>query len=84
MQHAAQERLKALQKDCDFYKEVNAQLEMNQADLEKEQLYMKETSAAQLKEKDDLIKDLREQVSLVAEALSPACVCPHMITVHQL
>jgi hypothetical protein len=61
-QHAAVEKVKELEKECEFFREVNMQLEMNQADLGKARKHAEETAAAELASKSTVINDLQEQV----------------------
>ncbi len=56
------EKAKVLEKDVIFYKEVNAQLELNQAGLEAARKQIQESSEAEQTKKDALIQDLQEQV----------------------
>ncbi|CAL8470200.1 g9742 [Coccomyxa elongata] len=59
---AQMEKAKLLEKDVIFYKEVNAQLELNQAGLEAARKQIQESSEAESMKKDALIQDLQEQV----------------------
>ena len=63
MQAALSEKLAAITKDRDFIKEVNHQLELNQADLQKKCKALEEISRNTLAKKDEQLKDLREQAS---------------------
>ena len=63
MQAALSEKLAGITKDRDFIKEVNHQLELNQADLQKKCKALEEISRNTLAKKDEQLKDLREQAS---------------------
>lgn len=62
VQQTLMEKAKVLEKDTTFYKEVNAQLELNQAGLEAARKHIQESSEAEQTKKDALIQDLQEQV----------------------
>jgi hypothetical protein len=63
MQAALSEKLAAVTKDRDFIKEVNYQLELNQAELQKKCKALEEISRSTLAERDEQLRDLREQAS---------------------
>lgn len=62
MQSALATRFKELEKECKFYKEVNAQLELNQGALEKARKDAEDSRKSSCEEKDARIQDLEEQV----------------------
>lgn len=55
--------MRELEQDCKFYKEVNAQLDLNQAELEKAKITAQNESQSRFAESEARIKDLEEQVS---------------------
>ncbi|KAK9915609.1 hypothetical protein WJX75_001452 [Coccomyxa subellipsoidea] len=60
--HALVEKIKLLEKDNTFYKEVNAQMELNKAELETARKQLQDSCGADSAKKDALIQDLEEQV----------------------
>ena len=62
VQVALASRVKELEQDCRFYKEVNAQLDLNQAVLEKAKTAAEDESQSRSAENEARIKDLEEQV----------------------
>ena len=91
MQAALSEKLAAITKDRDFIKEVNHQLELNQADLQKKCKALEEISRNTLAKKDEQLKDLREQASnrfqnslpcriWTLSGSAPACNVPEVLT----
>ncbi len=61
LQHALIEKSKQLEEDATFYKEVNGQLELNQAELETARKQIQASCQAECAKKDALIEDLQEQ-----------------------
>ncbi len=57
-------RMKELEQDCKFYKEVNAQLDLNQAELEKAKAAAEDECRSTRAESEARIKDLEEQVPM--------------------
>jgi hypothetical protein len=70
MQAALSEKLAAVTKDRDFIEEVNYQLELNQAELQKKCKALEEISRSTLARKDEQLKDLREQAR---NRIQPPC-----------
>ena len=66
LQGALSAKIKELEKDGKFYKEVNAQLELNQAALEKARRDAEDSGRLKGEERDARIKDLEEQVMLAS------------------
>ena len=62
MQQSLMAKAKALEKDTVFYKEVNAQLELNQAGLEAARKRIQEFSEEEQIKRDAIIQDLQDQV----------------------
>ena len=62
MQQSLMAKAKALEKDTVFYKEVNAQLELNQAGLEAARKRIQEISEEEQIKRDAIIQDLQDQV----------------------
>ncbi len=52
-------------KDRDFLKELNHQLELNQAELQKKCKCLEDNSRANIVKKDEELNDLREQVEVM-------------------
>ena len=73
VQGALATRLKELDQECKFFKEVNAQLELNQGALEKARKAAEESRASNCVEKDAQIKDLEEQVGRACYVGSRSC-----------
>ena len=67
-QGALAARMKELEKEWRFFKEVNAQLELNQGALEKARKGAEESRASSCAEKDARIQDLEEQVGHTCHA----------------
>ena len=63
LQAALGSRLKELEQDCKFYKEVNAQLDLNQAVLEKAKRAAEDEGRSRSAENEARVKDLEDQVS---------------------
>jgi len=61
-QQSFKEKLTTMQEECRFYKEINAQMELNRAQQAKACKDSEESSRAAVTEKDAQIRELQEQV----------------------
>lgn len=61
LQQALNEKVKQLEKDNSFYKEVNVQLDLNQTELEKARKQIQDLAESERSQKDAIIQDLQEQ-----------------------
>ena len=55
-------KLQDVTKDRDFMKDLNQQLELNQAELQRKCTTLEEISRSAIAKRDEELKDLREQV----------------------